>query len=88
MTDKPDIFCSNQYFLSRIKTESSTLNLNQNKIDIKYYDINIDIDIENEIINGSVMINGSVGMDQPSHIELDLDNQLVVDSVKLFSAVF
>ena len=83
MTDKPDIFCSNQYFLSRIRTESSTLNVNQNKIDIKYYDIDIDIDIENEIINGSVMINGSVGMDQPSHIELDLDNQLVVDSVKL-----
>ena len=53
----------------------------QQKIDVTYYGINIEIDISNQEITGSVLINGSVGMDQPDSIELDLASALVVDSI-------
>jgi aminopeptidase N len=53
----------------------------QQKIDMTYYGIELEIDISNQEITGSVLINGSVGMDQPDSIELDLASELVVDSI-------
>ncbi len=74
--------CKNHQSLSKLLIKNSTLTENQEKIDIKYYKINIDIDINNQEIYGSVFIDGQVGIDQPDSIELDLTDQLVVDSVK------
>ena len=73
-------FCRLGHFLS-----ISLLNLiaNQKKIDINYYDISIDIDLENSEISGTVLIEGFVGMDQPAFIELDLSSNMNVDSIKL-----
>ena len=53
----------------------------QQKIDMTYYGIELEIDIPNQEITGSVLINGSVGIDQPDSIELDLASELVVDSI-------
>ena len=62
-------------------TEVSTLSEMQEKIDISYYDIDISIDIESEQISGNVFLSGSVGLDQPDSIELDLSNSMTVDSI-------
>ena len=66
--DKSIENCSNHNSIARWVTSGSTLTENQEKIDIHYYGINIDIDLEIEEINGSVIINGSIGMDQPDSI--------------------
>ena len=65
------------------RTEVSTLSEMQEKIDISYYNIDISIDIELEQISGNVFLNGSVGLDQPDSIELDLSNSMIVDSIYL-----
>ena len=59
----------------------STLSEIQEKIDIFYYNIDISIDIELEQISGNVLLSGSVGLDQPDSIELDLSNSMIVDSI-------
>jgi aminopeptidase N len=59
----------------------STLSEMQEKIDIFYYNIDISIDIESEQISGNVLLSGSVGLDQPDSIELDLSNSMIVDSI-------
>ena len=82
--DKPIEICSNHNSLARWVTSESTLTEVQEKIDIHYYGISINIDFEIEEINGSVIINGSVGMDQPDSIQLDFADQMTVDSVKYF----
>ena len=51
-------------------------------IDITYYGIDLDIDFDSEIIIGSVVINGSVGMDQPDSFEFDFLSNMNVDSIK------
>ena len=73
--------CNKQQSLARWLTTKSSMTEEQQKIDVTYYGINIEIDISNQEITGSVLINGSVGMDQPDSIELDLASALVVDSI-------
>ena len=73
--------CKDKQSLSRRLIKNSTLTENQGKIDIKYYGINIDINIEQQEIYGFVQINGTVGIDQPDSIEIDLTNNLTVDSI-------
>ena len=82
-TDKTNKICGNQKFLEKALIQNLSSTENQKKIDINYYNISIDIDIENSEILGSVLVKGSVGMDQPAFIELDLSNNLTVDSIKL-----
>ena len=74
--------CSRERSTNRWLNELSTLTVNQDKIDISYYRIELDIDFGSESISGSVMIQGSVGMDHPDSLEFDLLNNMVVDTVK------
>ena len=71
---------SNQQF----KLES-TLTENQEKIDVKFYSINLDIDFNEEIISGHVRIDLEVGFNQPDTIELDFSDNMVVDSIIAFT---
>ncbi len=82
-TDKPTEFCSKAKGADRMLKLQSTLTENQEKIDITYYRIDLDIDFDENEINGSVQINGTVGMDQPDSIELDFTIAMNVDSVFL-----
>ena len=50
---------------------TSTMTEDQGKLDISYYGINLEIDFSSEMIYGSVVINGSVGMIQPDSFEFD-----------------
>jgi len=81
LTDKPLETCNQQQSLARWLTTKSSMTEDQQKIDMTYYAIDIEIDISNQEITGSVLINGSVGIDQPDSIELDLASELVVDSI-------
>ena len=81
LTDKPLEICNKQRSLARWSSSGSSTTEDQEKIDIVYYGIDIEIDIANQEIIGSVLVNGSVGMDQPDSIELDLTSELVVDSI-------
>ncbi|MCH7733501.1 MAG: T9SS type A sorting domain-containing protein [Candidatus Marinimicrobia bacterium] len=83
-TDKPTEFCSKALGAGRMLKLQSTLTENQEKIDITYYRIELDIDFDDNEINGSVQINGLVGMNQPDSIELDFTTSLTVDSVLLY----
>ena len=74
--------CSHQGSVNRWLDTQSSLTENQEKIDISYYNIELDIDFISEIIYGSVIINGVVGINQPDSLEFDLLNNLVVDTVK------
>ena len=65
-------------------TESS-LTENQSKIDVTFYRIKLEIDIDEKEIIGSVLVNGLIGMDQPDSIEFDLAQGMTVDSVKLYN---
>ena len=60
-----NFICVNPSAAQRSFSASSTLTENQNKIDITYYKIDIDIDFQSEQISGSVTVNGFVGEDQP-----------------------
>ena len=73
--------CSNSTTAQRWLSIGSSLTENQNKIDISYYRIDIDIDMESEEIRGSTIVNGFVGEDQPDSIELDFSNQMNIDSI-------
>ena len=74
--------CSREGSANRWLNAKSTLTENQDKLDISYYGIELDIDFDSEIISGSVIIEGSIGMNQPDSFEFDLLNNMVVDSVK------
>ena len=76
--------CAHSKSLLRSSSFSSTLTDNQNKIDISYYKIEIDIDFDSEVISGAVEILGEVGMIQPDTFEIDLYDNMIVDSVRLF----
>ena len=74
--------CSHESTANRWLNELSTLTENQDKLDISYYRIALDIDFISESIAGTVMIQGSVGMDHPDSLEFDLLNNMVIDTVK------
>ena len=74
--------CSREGSAHRWLNAQSTLTENQDKLDISYYGIELEIDFDSEIISGSVIIEGSIGMNQPDSFEFDLLNNMVVDSVK------
>ena len=78
-----NFICSQTKSSSRVFSEASTLTENQEKIDITYYNIDFEIDFNNEQIFGSVLANGFVGMDQPEYIEFDFSDEMTVDSVWL-----
>ena len=61
----------------------STLTEEQEKIDIVYYDIDLNIDLDSEQIFGNVLIRGKTGFNQPDSIELDFSNSMVIDSILL-----
>ncbi len=81
LTDK-NFHCSKANSASRFYSINSSLTENQQKIDISYYKIDFEIDIELQEISGSVIVNGSVGVDQPDSIELDFSDEMTVDSIK------
>ena len=80
--DKEPETCGHALSAAKWHSIESSLTENQKKIDITYYRINFEIDIDDQEIDGSVLVNGSVGMDQPDSIELDFADQMTVDSVK------
>jgi len=63
---------------------TSTMTEDQGKLDISYYGINLEIDFSLEMIYGSVVINGSVGIIQPDSFEFDFLSNMIVDSIKYF----
>ena len=65
----------------------STLTENQEKIDVKFYSINLDIDFDQEIISGLVKIDLEVGFNQPDTIELDFSSNMTVDSIISFESI-
>ena len=76
--------CSLQNSSFRWASETSTLTQNQDKINISFYELDIDIDFSLNIISGYVLIKGTKStVDPPDYIELDLYNNMVVDSVFL-----
>ena len=78
---EPKYLCSRGKSADRWMSTISTLSRNQSKIDITFYDIDIDIDFELNIINGSVSVNGFIDNDLPEYIELDFYNNMTVDSI-------
>ena len=84
LSDAPFEICKNDRLVGKLLSTQSSLTDNQGKIDIGYYGINLEINIDDEQIIGSVIVNGSVGMNQPDSIELDLTSELVVDSVMVY----
>ena len=81
---EPKHICSHQNSSFRWASETSTLTQNQDKIDISFYELDIDIDFSLNIISGYVLIKGTKStVAPPDYIELDLYNNMVVDSVFL-----
>lgn len=78
---EPKYLCSHEKSASRWQTQNSTLNQNQEKIDIKFYELNLDIDFNSSRILGSVNVNGVIGNIYPDFIELDLYDNMTVDSI-------
>ena len=78
---EPKYLCSHEKSASRWQTQNSTLNQNQEKIDIKFYELNLDIDFNSSRISGSVTVNGVIGNIYPDFIELDLYDNMTVDSI-------
>ena len=67
--------CSHKNSSYRWLNETSTLTQDQNKIDISFYELDIDIDFSSNIISGYVLIKGTKSTDDPpDYIELDLYN--------------
>ena len=82
-TDKPIEICRHLRSADKLLSSKSTLTEEQEKIDITYYRINLEIDMTEQEIIGSVIINGFVGFEQPDSIVFDLSNDLQVDSLYL-----
>ena len=78
---EPKYLCSHEKSASRWQAQNSTLNQNQEKIDIKFYELNLDIDFNSSRIRGSVTVNGVIGNTYPDFIELDLYDNMTVDSI-------
>ena len=78
---EPKHLCSRGKSVERWISNSSTLSLNQSKIDISFYDIALDINFESNTINGSVAVNGFIDNNPPAYIELDFYNNMTVDSI-------
>ena len=78
---EPKYLCSHEKSASRWQAQNSTLNQNQEKIDIKFYELNLDIDFNSSRIHGSVTVNGVIGNIYPDFIELDLYDNMTVDSI-------
>jgi len=78
---EPKYLCSHEKSASRWQAQNSTLNQNQEKIDIKFYELNLDIDFNSSRILGSVNVNGVIGNIYPDFIELDLYDNMTVDSI-------
>ena len=78
---EPKYLCSHEKSASRWQTQNYTLNQNQEKIDIKFYGLNLDIDFNSSRIRGSVTVNGVIGNIYPDFIELDLYDNMTVDSI-------
>lgn len=78
---EPKHLCSRGKSVERWISNSSTLSLNQSKIDISFYDISIDINFESNTINGSVGVNGFIDNNLPEYIELDFYNNMTVNSI-------
>lgn len=78
---EPKYLCSHEKSASRWQTQNFTLNQNQEKIDIKFYELNLDIDFNSSRIRGSVTVNGVIGNIYPDFIELDLYDNMTVDSI-------
>ena len=78
---EPKHLCSRAKSAERWISNSSTLSLNQSKIDISFYDISIDINFESNTINGSVGVNGFIDNNLPEYIELDFYNNMTVNSI-------
>ncbi len=80
MKQKP--ICSKLKSSFKLSSSYSTLTEEQEKIDITYYKIDFEIDLNNEQINGYVVVNGTVGLNEPDTIELDFADEMIVDSIK------
>ena len=78
---EPKYLCSHEKSASRWQAQNSTLNQNQEKIDIKFYELNLDIDFNSSRLRGSVTVNGVIDNIYPDFIELDLYDNMTVDSV-------
>ena len=78
---EPKYLCSHEKSASRWQAQNSTLNQNQEKIDIKFYELNLDIDFNSSRLRGSVTVNGAIGNIYPDFIELDLYDNMTVDSI-------
>ena len=78
---EPKYLCSHEKSASRWQAQNSTLNQKQEKIDIKFYELNLDIDFNSSRIRGSVIVNGVIGNIYPDFIELDLYDNMTVDSI-------
>ena len=83
-SQKPDISCSQSKSVQRLLEFQSTITEDQEKIDISFYRIDLDIDFDQHEISGSVIITGGVGLRQPDSIEIDFSSDMSVDSVKLY----
>ena len=79
--------CSRVRSANRWLNAQSTLTENQDKLDISYYGIELDIDFDSQMIDGIVDIEGLVGMNQPDSFEFDLLSTMVVDSVKYYGQI-
>ena len=86
-TDKPILFCNNTLSAVRWLETESSLTENQNKIDVTYYRIEFAIDFDEKEIQGALLVDGWIGMDQPDSIELDFSQAMTVDSVKLYNEI-
>ena len=78
---EPKYLCSHEKSAYRWQAQNSTLNQNQEKIDIKFYELNLDIDFNSSRLRGSVTVNGVIGNIYPDFIELDLYDNMTVDSI-------
>ena len=78
---EPKYLCSNEKSAYKWQAQNSTLSSNQEKIDIKFYELNLDIDFNLSRIRGSVTVNGVISNIYPDFIELDLYDNMIVDSV-------
>ncbi len=82
--DKETFTCNKAQYAGKYIVQQSTLTENQEKMDVGYYGLNLDLDFDNELIIGSVIVKGWVGMNQPDSLELDFTTEMTVDSVKFY----
>ena len=89
-TDKPvsELLCGKIYSANRWAGTQSSLTEDQNKIDVTFYDLDLEIDFENEQISGSLKMLGSVIPNQQiNFFEIDFSDIMIVDSVALYGEI-